>query len=240
MSSDVTLSVGDVMPECPIPMRPDGTVEHMAHVLDPVRLHLVLGCDVSPYHEQAIRKACHIDDPGPDGWQHLAPATKQRQWVWFVRTNEQPACMWLHLYLRPGPISVPPQAWMVSYPVEDLCGDCARSIGQQLVATARALRVDPSKGMGSRVILVGRDQRVLSISKLACHNQVASEWALQLACQHMQSMDPEATAPHQPDQCIWHMAGEPDVLVDHGSDAWLMRHGWISAPRRARRRGGRV
>jgi hypothetical protein len=229
-SEQIDAVVGEPMPDCPIPMRPDGTVEHGACVLDPVQLRVVLGCDVSPYHEEAIR-------------------TKPRLWVWRITTNMRPASMMLELFLRPGQIFLPRHTgWLLRYPIQDLCDGCLQDTAQRMAETGQALAARPSKGMASSIILVGRDHRVLGISKVACHNAVVQEWLMQLAHQSWHALGGEGyVGPARQDANIWHMSGQPHVLDDSGdcmmADRWLWQHGWLPTPdqlaelhRRSRRR----
>jgi hypothetical protein len=231
-SEQIHAVVGEPMPECPIPIRADGTVEHAACVLDPVQLHLVLGCDVSPYHEEAIRMACAGDDIPADGWQILDSASKQRLWMWEITPHRQSALMVLELFLRPGHIFLPRQTmWVLRYPIHELCDGCLHDTAQRLGDTGQALAQQPSKGLASTIIVVGRDHRVLGISKVACHNAVAQEWLMQLACQSSHALGGwYFLGPARRAATIWHMSGQPDVLRDNGdcmtADRWLWQHGW--------------
>jgi hypothetical protein len=234
--SSMTASVGQRMPDCPIPMRPDGTLEHGACILDPVQLHLVLGCDVSPYHEEAIRRANAADDAPDDGWRILDSATKHRLWAWRITTNSRAACMGLELFLRPGQIWLPRiTAWTLTYPIDDLCDGCLQDVVPRLAATGRALAHQLSQGLAATITLVGRDHRVLMISKVACHNAVAQEWLMQLAHQSWPALGGQGyVGPPRPDAVICHMSGQPDVLPDSGDcvaqDRWLWQHGWLPTP----------
>jgi len=235
-SEQMDVEVGEPMPECPIPIRADGTVEHAACVLDPVQLQLVLGCDVSPYHEEAIRRACHVDDPGADGDQERDQDTKQRLWMWRITANNPSAAMVLELFLRPGQIFLPRHTvWVLRYPIQDLCDGCLRDTARRMAETGQALAARPSKGLPSSIILVGRDHRVLGISKVACHNAVAQEWLMQLAHQSWHALGGEGyVGPARRDATIWHMSGQPHVLEDSGDcmtpDRWLWQHGWLPTP----------
>jgi hypothetical protein len=238
MDDSIQLRVGDVMPECQLVLRADGTCEHGGYFLDPVGLHLVLGVDVSPWHERAIIDACRVDDPGEDGTEVLLNGTKRRQWVWSLMTQEAVPTIGLMLFVRPGEIRLPEVRWHVAYDTQPLCTDCAIGTSTEAMLTCLELMRDPGKGMRSTLILVGRDHKVLGISRPACHGDLAIVWQRQLADALNRLLMPE-----EPRAELWsHPVGQPEMMDPLELERYLVANGWIeSVQKRAARirRAGR-
>jgi hypothetical protein len=222
------LHAGDVMTECELTLRADGTCEHGGYWLDPVRMHLVLGLDVSPWHERAIIQACQADEPGPDGIQPVTSKARRGLWVWSMLTQQPSPAMGITLWLRPGQITLPEVAWFVAYPAELLCHDCA--IDMAMAARDTGLRITQyggDKGIDTTIILVGRDHKVLAISRPACHSFISLSWAVQLADAAARRTDPAwPGCPPVESAMVSHPAGHPECMDPQELEQFLVAEGW--------------
>lgn len=236
MSDTVKVREGEVMPHCEIPLRADGTCEHAAYFVDPVRLHVVLGVDVSPWHEEALRQACRVSDDVPEGEvEIITDATRKRLWVWSILTQQAAPTLGLSLYLRPGRIPLPPLQWALRYDPEQLCGGCAYDTAMLARACGVVIGEEADRGRPTGIVLVGRDHRVLGISKPACHGGICLAWYVQLADACMRSVDPEHIGCPPVTKAMWcHPAGQENTMTAEGLERYLVANGW-SEPAKHRR-----
>jgi hypothetical protein len=229
MSSEQTdVEVGQPMPDCDIPLRADGTVEHGGYFLDPVQLHLVLGVDVSPWHERAIGQACD-----PDGSQ------SRPLWVWSLAVRQPVPVMGLSLWLRPGAIPLPDVAWMVPAAAGGLCCGCRADRAKDAMAQHDQLMDDRPAGMWGSIILVGRDHRVLGISQVACHGLLAALWQGQLV--EDAAAEGELVGPRIDGfpSVMCHPAGQDQLMDAQELDQYLVAKGWREPASRRRLRAKR-
>lgn len=229
MSDDrITLRVGNVMPECDLALRADGTCEHGGYWLDPVSMELVLGLDVSPWHERAIVQACQTDEPGDDGSEMITEATRRRLWVWSIQTQQQTPAMGVRLLLRPGQIPLPEVAWRVAYQPELLCPGCAEDMAVEARATGLQLEQHGhQKGIRATIIVVGRDHKVLAISRPACHALISLGWMVQLADAGMRCVDPLwPGCPPVPSLMASHPVGQDQCMDPQELEQFLVAEGW--------------
>jgi hypothetical protein len=234
-SQQIHAVVGEVLPGCEIPLRPDGTCTQAVQILDPIRMHLVLGVDVSPYHEHDIIQACKPEAPGR-GWQRVDPHDGRRLWQWLVVPG-CPDAVLLILRLRRGQRQWPRIVWGIRYPAAELCDECAVHLEQAAQQSADLLQQCPSKGLPAQIILVGREHRVLGLSMLACHNTVGMHWLRTLAQGCHNSLHPEDPEQQQaPDHIVHAIAGLPECMRPEASHAWLVSHGWVESVQEARLR----
>jgi len=227
MDDSIRVQVGDVMPKCDLALRADGTCEHGGYWLDPVRMHLVLGLDVSPWHERAIIQACQVDDLGRDGLQLVTSHSRRRLWVWSMLTQQPSPAMGITLWLRPGEITLPEVAWLVPYHPELLCPGCAKDMAMAARANGLALEQQQDKGIGTTIILVGRDHKVLAISRPACHTLISLGWMVQLADAGMRCVDPAwAGCPPVDPMLLSHPAGQAECMRLQELEQFLVAEGW--------------
>ena len=239
MSADlITPAVGDVLPQCDLALRADGTCQHGGYWLDPVSMHLVLGLDVSPWHERAIIQACQADEP--DGIHPVASKARRGLWVWSMLTQQPTPAMGITMWLRPGQITLPEVAWRVPYPAELLCPGCAKDVA--LSARATALQISDyggNEGIGATIILVGRDHKVLAISRPACHSFISIGWLVQVADAGMRCVDPAwPGCPPVESMLVSHPAGQPECMDPQELEQFLVAEGWRepAADRRLRQK----
>jgi hypothetical protein len=220
--------VGDIMPDCPVRLRPDGTCEHEGHVIDPVQLQVVLGADVSPDCEQAIIDAGR-NATGSDG---------QMLWVWSAMTAVMTPDLLLGLHLRPGHTQRQPMVWPLRFMPAGLCDACVVDVGES--ARQAAGELDPSSTalLPAQIITVGRDHRVLSVTHAPCHQWIGFVWLVKVFSACWRHVDPSHLGPPPvPMQVLSHVAGEPGVFQQHGDLAlWLMQNGWIESHQQLRLR----
>jgi hypothetical protein len=243
------VGVGLPLPDCDIHLRPDGSVEHGAYFDDPVRLHLVLGADVSPEHEQAIIDACHepADELGPVP---VPEADRRSLWVWTLLTRQPIPAIGITLWLRSAKVRLPDVSWLVHHDAQQLCGECARDLGIRAIATNDVLAGQQGQSLQARIIMVGRDHRVLAITHAACHGLLAAVWQEQLATCCLGQEEDGLVGP-QIDEfptIMHHVVGQPHLMQPQDLIAHLVRDGWREHSRErvqrirrqaARRRRGR-
>jgi len=233
-SEQINALVGHPMPGCEIPIRPDGSVEHTGYLEDPAHLGIVLGADVSPWHEQAIIQACR--SPGTDG-KHAA------LWVWHLVVRQPMPAIGLSLWLRPGEIPLPDQAWMLAYRAGALCDICAANLAQQALEIHDHLMADRGTTLTGAVTIVGRDHRVLGVARPECHGLLAAVWQHQLIDSALGEGHAGPAIEGLP-AVMSHPAGHPHVLEHPELQRYLLREGWrepasVMRLRRARQRARR-
>jgi len=215
MGDIVQVKVGEHLPDCRLLLRPDGTVEPHAIIHDPIRLHLVLGADVSPEHEQAIIDASSDADDD----------TSRRLWGWWTMRGA-PGWMMCQLLLRPGQRQFPVLYWHGKP-----CPCCADTYQQLAAAYVADLQRHPSRGLPARLVVVGRGHRVLMVSRVECHNAIARQWLAVLA-------DRTAIGQTSGGGPLQHFCGQSDLTSD--PERWLLEHGWIESPQQMRLRRKRL
>lgn len=242
--------VGEVMPDCEIPLRADGTVDaptivarQPGYFLDPVHMTLVLGVDVSPWHEQAIMRACRDDD---DDLVTQTDATRTRLWAWACTDWMRSPVLDVRLFLRPSGIQLPELQWVISYPTSDLCDGCAEHISDECAGVLERMRPLPTKGLACCIIVVGRDHRVLGVTVCAMHHELALHWLVNLgmACGAAHSQHQ-----HRPEVLEWldagksgkrinicHIVGQDRVMFPSQARDWIQDHGWRETPQQLRLR----
>ena len=247
MSSEpITLEVGQPMPDCDIQLRADGTVVHGGYFLDPVQVHLVLGVDVSPWHEEAIRQACHVHADATEHDKQVSSDTRKRLWVWSLLTKGgrprwgdawyQPMpAMGITLWLRPGPIQLPEVAWFLPLDVDGWCDCCVSDVAKRALVTHDRLQLDRTKGLSANIILVGRNHRVLGLTSAACHGLLASVWLHQVvdACCGEEQLGPQI---EQFPAVMHHPVGQPHVMEHPELDRYLVAEGWRESAKQQRER----
>lgn len=230
----ITLEPGDVVPDCPIPLRPDGSCEQVAHVLDPVQLDLVLGVDVSLEQEQAIMEACREITTDE--------AAHRRLWRWCAIGCDDHPVVTLFLHLRPGRVQWAKMMWALHYPAHDLCERHAREIGEAAQSVANRLAdADGTQGLHARILVVGRDHRLLGISHVACHADMSLTWLVWLisdCCRRLDLEHPEP--PTLPVSVFHHIAGLPHTMEPRAAFSWMRDHGWMETPEQLRHRRRRL
>jgi hypothetical protein len=238
MSDSGTVSAGDVLPDCEIRLRPDGTVEHGGYWLDPVRMQLVLGVDVTPWHEEAIRQASQARPEHDHGQQGSDEGQARILWAWTLTTTQPLPVMGVSMWLRPGPILLPDVAWMVRYDPDGLCPGCVSNTAIRAVATHDLLVSDRGRDMPATIFVVGRDHRVLAIVQAPCHGLLAAVWQSQIMriCSDEPEADLSTLVPPGFPRILCHVMGEPDVLLPLELDQYLVAEGWRESERLRRQR----
>jgi hypothetical protein len=228
------VGVGLPLADCDIPLRPDGSVEHGGYFDDPVRMQLVLGADVSPWHEQAIMDACQepADELGPVP---VPEADRRALWVWSILTRQPMPAMGITLWLRPGPIQLPEVAWFLPLDVDGWCDGCVSDVAKRALVTHDRLQLDRTKGPSARIILVGRNHRVLGLTSAACHGLLASVWLHQVvdACCGEEQLGPQI---EQFPAVMHHPVGQPHVMEHLELDRYLVAEGWRESAKQQRER----
>jgi len=224
------LQVGDVVPACPIPLRSDGTCTPGVHVADPLHLDVILGVDVAPEQEQAIMDACQ--EITTDG------ASRKRLWVWSIEPNMIGPLLSLTLLLRPAATQWRHMHWMLHYATHDLCSQHAEEIAEDAHSMAGAISdARCTKGLHARILLVGRDHRLLGISHAACHGEISYVWMVHLFSGCARRLDPEhAGPPPVPMGIMTHISGMPQTMVPREARAWLGANGWTETVEQVRLR----
>jgi hypothetical protein len=230
MSEQMMVHVGDVLPECDIRLRPDGTVEQGGYWLDPVRMQLVLGVDVTPWHEEAIRQACQAEPSGEDQHRIL--------WAWSLITSQPMPVMGVSMWMRPGPIVLPDVAWMVRYDPEGLCPGCVHHTSIRALATHDVLVSDQGRAIFATIFVVGRDHRLLSIMHAPCHGLLASVWMSQVleCCVDDREPGPVGIADPKFPRILCHVTDEPELFEPLELDRYLVAKGWRESDRQRQQR----
>ena len=210
MSADqITAAVGDVLPQCDLPLRADGTVLQAGYFIDPVRMHLVVGADVNPWHERAITQACQAD------------ADAKRLWVWQISPYQDTASIGLSLWLRPDGLRLPPVQWQITYDPKQFCDSCGRDTAIRALATHDVLSCDHSRGLASDIVIVGRDHKVLGISQPACHGLISLMWQ-----EKLMNVGPMRAGDCELPAVLHHASGQPDPMDAQDLERYLVADGW--------------
>jgi hypothetical protein len=238
------VQVGEVMPDCEIRLRADGSCEQGGYWIDPVRLHMVLGVDVSPWHERAIIKACQAEHRGPSAADQAADPADGRLWSWILTTRQMMPAMGLILCLRPGEITLPEVAWHLEYDPEQLCDGCVRDTGLRAMVAHDLLQDDRSTVLRATIIVVGRDHKVLAISRPTCHGLLSAVWQEQLMDACCRTDAQEMVGPDIPNfpPVICDASGHEWPMDPRGLQEHLEAYGWREPAQRVadrRRRAGR-
>jgi hypothetical protein len=143
-------------------------------------------------------------------------------------TQQPSPAMGITLWLRPGQITLPEVAWFVPYPAELLCHGCAENMAMGARATALQISgYGSNEGIGATIFLVGRDHKVLGISRPACHSFISMGWLVQLADAGMRCVDPSwPGCPPVESALVSHPAGHAECMDPQELEKFLVAEGW--------------
>lgn len=235
----VQVAIGERVP-IDIPEDIDGTPLSIPKILCPWPLEIVLPADIGPAHEQALMAAT------PDGKiRRLICLQAHQRRLESKADPEQQSYLPLiqcSLYLRgpSGPMHRPLH-WLA---FTDVLG-YGQPHQDELLVVMKQLAQQPSKGMPARLVITGRDGRLLMVSSTAMHNAVAMVWARALhlavsgASLHPSDfvdMVTQAEADLMPvverQGCMRELmpvaiGGQHRTVRGDKLTSWLLRHGWL-------------
>lgn len=171
MSDQMTVEIGQTVP-IDLPDASDGTPHTTPVMTCPWPVQIVLPADISPSHEQALMQA----SANGSIRRLMCMQGHQRRLV----SKADPSRMaWLpvmqvSLYVRgpSGPLHRPLH-WIAT---ANVLGD-GEPHQTLLMHVMQQLADSPGKGVPVRLLVTGRDRRLLLIANLALHNDAAIVWA---------------------------------------------------------------